>query len=66
MVAIQKEMVILVNSKQVAGYNTDWNENTQTHIVVLKKNKKAILNNFLDWIEKFKKIRRIKQNFHYS
>ena len=40
-----------VNSKQVAGYNTDWNENTQTHIVILKKNK-AILNNFLDWIEK--------------
>ena len=39
------------NSKKVQNYNIDWNENTQPHLFVMKKNV-SILNNFLEWIEK--------------
>ena len=41
-------------SKNVQNYNVDWNDQTQPHLFVMKKNV-SILKNFLEWIEKIQR-----------
>ena len=41
-------------SKKVQNYNVEWNKDTPPHLFVMKKNK-AILENFLEWIEQMQR-----------
>jgi len=41
-------------SKNIKNYNVEWNKDTPPHLFVMKKNK-AILENFLEWIEQMQR-----------